>query len=336
MDYWPGPDSLDQAFGPFDPWISSTNYPDEYFRSILPIPCHSHNDYWRRRPLWSALCTGCISVEADVWLFNDELYVGHAEGELEENRTLSKMYIDPLVELLEQRNKPTGLAAVFPSQTRSRLHGVFFQDPEQSLTLLIDFKTEGSALWPAVERALEPLRGRDWLTFWDGHSRMSRPVTVVGTGNTPFDVVVANMTYRDIFFDAPLEALSAPEDQVTQDSLDVGDGPAADPVVHSYKYNPSNSHYASSSMTRALGPLWHYALSESQLGLMRTQIEQARVRGLVPRYWGTPRWPVTLRDSIWELLIKEDAGVLNVDDLRAARKGTWGTWLQPGADVNMA
>ncbi|KAI9859060.1 MAG: Altered inheritance of mitochondria protein 6, partial [Pleopsidium flavum] len=33
------------------------------------------------------------------------------------------------------------------------------------------------------------------------------PVTVVGIGNTPFDLVVSNTIHRDVFFDAPLDEL---------------------------------------------------------------------------------------------------------------------------------
>lgn len=335
-DYLPVPDGFDRAFGPFDPSISSQHFPAEYFRSVLPIPCHSHNDYRRRRPLFSALGTGCISIEADVWLIDEELYVGHSGSELEENRTLSKMYIEPLVDLLEQRNKPTGLAAVYPSETRSQLHGVFFEDPEQTLTLVIDFKSNGFSLWPVVQEALEPLRERDWLTYWDGRSRVSRPITVVGTGSAPFDMIISNSTYRDIFFDAPLEALSTPDDEVAEDTLEVRDVSGVTRATYNYKYNPSNSHYASSSMSRALGPLWYNSFSESQIDLMRKQTEQARERGLVPRYWGTPRWPRGLRNSVWEVLIKENVGILNVDDLRAARRGAWGRWPQPETSVGDA
>jgi len=122
------------------------------------------------------------------------------------------MYIEPLVDILKERNRPTALAAVFPSETRSRLHDVFFQDPEQTFTLLIDFKTDGQTLFPVVMDALEPLRSRGWLSHWDGQSRVDRPVTLVGTGNTPFDIVVANTSYRDIFFDATLEALASLDD----------------------------------------------------------------------------------------------------------------------------
>ena len=35
-------------------------------KDVTPIPCHSHNDYWRRVPLYDALRWGCTGVEADV------------------------------------------------------------------------------------------------------------------------------------------------------------------------------------------------------------------------------------------------------------------------------
>ena len=38
---------------------------------------HSHNDYWRDVPLYSALANGVRSIEADVWLNpkDQKLYV---------------------------------------------------------------------------------------------------------------------------------------------------------------------------------------------------------------------------------------------------------------------
>ena len=53
------------------------DYPTDATRDVTPIPCHSHNDYWRRVPFWDAIHWGCTSVEADVWLFDDELFVGY-------------------------------------------------------------------------------------------------------------------------------------------------------------------------------------------------------------------------------------------------------------------
>jgi hypothetical protein len=52
-------------------------YPTDATRDVIPIPCHSHNDYWRRVPLFDAIHWGCTGVEADVWLFDDELFVGY-------------------------------------------------------------------------------------------------------------------------------------------------------------------------------------------------------------------------------------------------------------------
>jgi len=51
------------------------SYPTDFTRGIIPKPLHSHNDYWRDVPFYSALSWGAVSVEADVWLMNDTLYV---------------------------------------------------------------------------------------------------------------------------------------------------------------------------------------------------------------------------------------------------------------------
>ncbi|KAK5278230.1 hypothetical protein LTR40_009410, partial [Exophiala xenobiotica] len=48
-------------------------YPTDFTRGIIPKPIHSHNDYWRDIPFYSALSVGCVSVEADVWLYNNTL-----------------------------------------------------------------------------------------------------------------------------------------------------------------------------------------------------------------------------------------------------------------------
>jgi hypothetical protein len=178
-----------------------------------------------------------------------------------------------------------------------------------------------------VYEQLAPLRERGWLTHWNGTNRVNRPITVVGSGNTPFELLIANETYRDIFFDAPLEALVDPSDAHPA-SVSANNSVAGKARV--FKYNPSNSHFASVKFEEAVGMLWNGELSRAQIGILRTQSKQARMRGLIPRYWGTPRWPRGLRDQIWTVLVKEDIGLLNVDDLRAVRKGHWGFWPQGG------
>ncbi|OCL12979.1 hypothetical protein AOQ84DRAFT_130837 [Glonium stellatum] len=323
-------DPFDAAFDPFRRGpgpisVDSPYYPTHYLQSVLPVPCHSHNDYWRRTPLYAALGSGCVSIEADVWLFRDqedELYVGHSVASLSRNATLRNLYVDPLVSILERMNSENEIAGPIPG-----LRGVFYQDPEQPLTLLIDFKTNGLDLWPYLQAQLAPLRDRGWLTHWNGTDRVTKLVTVVATGNAPFEALTANKTYRDVFFDAPLDDLD-----------DASDPPSALPgtsenSVFDFKYNPSNSHMASAPFLRALSlsklsysvpPVFQGPLTPPQTAILRKQIGQARERGLLPRYWGTPRWPRGLRDRVWEVLVEEGVGLLNVDDLRAARKGQWG------------
>jgi hypothetical protein len=73
-------------------------------RDVVPIPCHSHNDYWRSNPLFDAISAGCTSIEADIWLISNdtELYVGHDRGSLSEGRTLRALYLDPIAKLLDE------------------------------------------------------------------------------------------------------------------------------------------------------------------------------------------------------------------------------------------
>ncbi|KAI0429496.1 hypothetical protein F5Y09DRAFT_257982 [Xylaria sp. FL1042] len=283
-------------------------YPTDFLRDVTPVPCHSHNDYWRRIPLFSALRVGCTGVEADVWLLDNssELYVGHDRAALTPHRTLQSLYVEPLVDIIERNNPQT------PFYNSSGTHrGVFDTNPDQTLVLLIDIKTDGAKTFPLVEAQLEPLRARDWLTYIKDGVIHERPITVVGTGRTPFDMLMQNSTYRDMFFDAPLKELY--EDPNISET-DEDEGP--------YIYNSTNSLYASVNFLKAIGSVWTH-LSEEQLRRIRGQIKGAHKRGLKVRYWNTPVWPVSLRNKIWHTLIAEGADILNVDDLRAATRKRW-------------
>jgi hypothetical protein len=293
-------------------------------------------------------------VEADVWLFDQELYVGHDTYALTPNRTLNSLYINPLLDLLDKQNPVTRFHPARPEPP----HGVFDEVPSQTLVLLIDFKTPGPELWPYVSAQLSPLREKGYLTHFNGTDVIQGPITVVGTGNTPFDLVVANTTYRDIFFDAPLDQLAdtgppfawhppqfdGQSDQETyfdsQDSLD----PVLPPSIHRApraprlprrpstpnNYSRFNSYYASVSFRKSIGYVWRYRLSTKQLDLIRAQIRGAHARGLRARYWAVPSWPRGLRNHVWHILVREGVDVLNVDDLNGAtmrdwrrRKGWW-------------
>ncbi|KAI4728834.1 hypothetical protein E4T49_03266 [Aureobasidium sp. EXF-10728] len=294
-----------------------------FLHNVLPVPCHSHNDYWRRTPLYAALASGCISVEADVWLFDDDLFVGHSVKSLAPRSTLETMYLDPLYRILEAANSDSTVGKVASDGKQ----GVFATDPTQTLVLLVDFKTEGPEIYLKLHEQLERLRQAQWLTHWNGTDRVERQITIVVSGHAPFEMIAnSNTTYRDIFYDAPLASLEADGDPTTTD-LSASTSPDHDTDMLRYKYNPSNSWYASSNaraVDRSISS-W-LAVTPDQISNLAQHIRMAEARGLKSRYWGTPRWPRSLRDQIWQVLLQQGASVLNVDDLRAARKGSWGRW----------
>ena len=308
---------------------------------IFPIACHSHNDYWRPQPLLTALENGCSAIEADVWLStNGEVLVGHSPASLAVNRTLSTLYIDPIVEILDHANPQALEVGRYEgeSQRNTRLmNGVFETAPRTTLILLLDFKEDEHGLWPAVYSQLDPLRRKGYLASFNGTSVSKGPVTVVVSGDAPFDKVVENVHYRDIIYDAPLELMSS----VTTDQQDVGlaaeenivlpldessstTSTASPPHVDPIAYNATNSFYASVSFRASIGYPVRSKLTHTQMTLMRSQIRGAHAQGLKVRYWGIPSWPIGVRNYLWRVMVREGVDFLSVDDVRALAKDNWG------------
>lgn len=298
-------------------------FSDWLTHGVVPIACHSHNDYWRRVPLFSALAVGCTSVEADIWLDGDELRVGHTMRTVLPNQSLRSLYIDPLLDILEQHNPASNISI---SETESSIEindiapvGIFVTEPNQTLVLLIDFKSSPELLWPILMNHLEPLRQKGYLTHFDGSTLIQRPITVVATGSAPFHLIQASNAYRDIFYDAPLDKLAPNPSEVEfqsntdSDSTSEFDSP----------YTKYNSYYASVDFHASIGSLPLGRLSQDQIAKVRTQIAAAHDRGLKVRYWGTPGWPVGLRNYVWKVLVREGVDMLNVDNLRAASRVDW-------------
>ncbi|GIK02941.1 altered inheritance of mitochondria protein 6 [Aspergillus viridinutans] len=277
---------------PADSVAALSPWPEDFSQGITPVQCHSHNDYWRSVPLYEAIAAGCTGVEADIWLEGSDLLVGHRKRSLSPDRTLKSLYIDLLTTILSNLNAN--------SSTNSSV-GIFDVDPTTSLTLLIDIKTDGNATWPVLLNQLAPLRSGGWLSHWNGTNKtlVRGPVTVVGTGNTLFDLVVAEED-RYVFFDAPL-------DELAQNSA----------------YTSENSYYASVSMKKAVGVVWPWGPTDSQKQAMQKMISAASERGLLSRFWSIPSWPVSLRMRLWQFLVDSGVGMLNVDDVVEATRWNW-------------
>ncbi|KAF1973911.1 hypothetical protein BU23DRAFT_532720 [Bimuria novae-zelandiae CBS 107.79] len=294
-------------------------------RNVKPIHCHSHNDYWRRVPVFEALRWGCTGIEADVWFFperSNDLFVGHSTRDLTVDRVFRSMYVDTLMQIVDQQNTPN-----VPFETTPKsgpIDGVFEQDPSQTLVLLVDFKNDGHAIYSIVSKQLEPLRSKGYLSHYDGETFVPGPITIVATGNAPFDLITRNATYRDIFFDAPLSALAPLTSQTTNHEIRRASGQGTVGTTPLSTFDLTNSYYASVDFKKAIGWCWFGRLSDKQRETIRAQIRAAKERGLKSRYWGAPKWPVGVRNMIWRVLVEEGVDYLNGDDLREMTRGDWG------------
>lgn len=221
VDVWHTPEDPTALLSPWNP---------NFTQGITPLPCHSHNDYWRSVPLFEALAAGCTGVEADIHLptraGSKGLLVGHDARSLKQDRTLGSLYIEPLITIFENLNNDFAISG----NGASSWNGIFQSSPSTPLILLLDFKSDGIKLWPYVNQELESLRSKNWLTHWTNSTGITwAPIIVVATGDAPFNFLKSNTTYRDIFYDAPLDHISNPV------------------------YDNTNSYYASTSMAHTLG-----------------------------------------------------------------------------------
>jgi hypothetical protein len=141
-------------------------------RAADPRPltaAHAHNDYHHDRPLLDALAAGFCSVEADVFAVDGQLLVGHDPGELRPNRTLQRLYLDPL-------------------QERVRQHGGRVYSDGPRFTLLVDFKSAAEPTYALLEKQLEVYRSM--LARAEGGNSIDGAVQVVISGNRPLQTVV--------------------------------------------------------------------------------------------------------------------------------------------------
>lgn len=162
---------------------------------------HSHNDYYRDRPLKEALEAGFGSVEADIFLQNGELLVGHDREELTAERTLRSMYLDPLFERAEERD--------FKS---------IYNEPFE-FQLMIDIKSEAGETLTALLPVLEDYR--PMLSVYTNDSVTSGAVSVVLSGNRPVEIV-RTMDVRYLAIDG------------RPDDLDKGETAAFMPMISSH------------------------------------------------------------------------------------------------------
>ncbi|MBK7937163.1 MAG: hypothetical protein IPJ82_08710 [Lewinellaceae bacterium] len=123
----------------FSSWPARTPPENE---AIVPaataLPhAHAHNDYRHDKPLREALSRGFTSVEADVHLVGNELYLGHWLPQISADRTLKGLYLAPLSSLMTRQQ----------GKVYTNYEGIFY--------LMIDIKTDSLATYRVLWKQLQ-------------------------------------------------------------------------------------------------------------------------------------------------------------------------------------
>jgi hypothetical protein len=153
-------------------WSSLVLGNDEHAAApIVPLRhAHAHNDYEHTRPLFDALDHGFCSVEADIFLVDGQPLVGHSRKDLKPERTLEKLYLDPLRERIQANQ-----GSVYPGGP--------------PIFLLIDVKTEAEATYAALHPVLA--RYAEILSVSRHGKFEPKAVTVVISGNRARKIIAA-------------------------------------------------------------------------------------------------------------------------------------------------
>jgi hypothetical protein len=127
----------------------------------------AHNDYEHKRPLIDALDLGFCAVEADIYLVDGQLLVGHDAADLKPERTLTSLYLDPLA----QRVRKYG-GSVYPNRAE--------------LLLLIDVKSEADTTYQQLKVVLTNYS--PMLTTFTEKAIRTNAITIIISGNRPTEL----------------------------------------------------------------------------------------------------------------------------------------------------
>lgn len=142
---------------------------EEPFTSATPLAsAHAHNDYEQDRPLLDALDHGFTSIEADVFLVEGQLLVAHNLLDISKERSLEKLYLQPLQERAMANN------------------GRVFKDGP-TITLLVDIKANGAAAYAALHDLLAQYDSLISVTKDGVFSE--KAVTVIISGDRPIQEI---------------------------------------------------------------------------------------------------------------------------------------------------
>ncbi len=145
--------------------------------------CHSHNDYLSEKPLTNALRYGFKSIEVDILLSKDLLYVSHYWWTKRKNVLIENTYLDKLYQVYEENN------------------GYIYENNDP-LFLLVDIKTEANKTYESLNNSLK--KYKDMLSHVINDSLIQGAITVILSGNKPTIEYLKKTNDRYVFLDGRL------------------------------------------------------------------------------------------------------------------------------------
>ncbi|MCG6190659.1 phosphatidylinositol-specific phospholipase C/glycerophosphodiester phosphodiesterase family protein [Maribellus maritimus] len=240
-------------------------------KSILPA--HAHNDYEHDRPLFDALDNQFKSIEADVYSVGDSLYVAHDKDQIKPGRTLRKLYLEPLKKRTRENN------------------GSVYGNKEE-IILLVDIKDDATRTYQLLDKILKDYA--EYLTVFEKGKKETRAVTVVVSGNRPFEYM-QSQTLRYAGYDGRLQ------------NIDSEISPSLMPVV--------SDNWAKYFSWNGLGEM-----PQQEIQHLNEVAEKAKKKGYILRFWGTPNQTAEQRQAIWTTLSKAGVGLIGADNLPELRE----------------
>jgi len=147
----------------------------------------AHNDYRHKHPLFDALDNGYTNIEADIFLRDTSLVVGHFCPIFRGGKTLEKLYLKPLYDRVMQNN------------------GRVYTNYPRPVILMIDVKSGSEETYAALERMLD--KYRSMFTSYTNGKITYGAVTVVISGHKPYKKLESE-TSRMAFIDEDLRRVA--------------------------------------------------------------------------------------------------------------------------------
>jgi hypothetical protein len=259
---------------------------------------HSHNDYFQDQPLDSAIEHGLKSIEVDVFPRNDELLVAHTVFELDSEKRIDNLYVQPILAMLKRSGSATSDPGATESQNQRpfpiarRRKSIRTMEPDShfieflvppdsdSLTLLVDFKGDAEKSVLLLHQVLAPLQ--PFLSSVDKNGKFRRgKVTVLISGNRPKeDQLTHSSGERFLFIDGRQHDIRTRTDTTLVPLVSIP--------------------WRSLHLSRALGRGEHR---------MRQLADEAHAQGKLLRIWGAPN-----REGLWRQMMNSNVDLLSIDD----------------------